>query len=61
MSVDQARGKQHIRQLASFSRVTLQRFGTRTDKHDATVADAQAMFFENHASGFDGYQPGRQQ
>src|SRR5471030_1663715 len=61
MGVDQAGADQNIWQLTNFSRVTLQRFGTRADKHDATVADTQAVLFEDHACGFDGYQPGRQQ
>ncbi len=61
VGVDQAGAEQDTGQFAHFSGVTLQRFAARADKHDATVADAQAMLLEHNACGFDGYQPGRQQ
>ncbi|MNF83484.1 hypothetical protein D3C84_658090 [compost metagenome] len=61
VGIDQAGAEQHARQFADFGCVKLQRGGPRADKHDAPVADAQAMLFEDNASGFDGYQPGRQQ
>ena len=61
VGVDQPRRQQDIRQFTDFRGVTLQCFGARADKHDATVTDAQAVLLEHHACRFDGDQPGRQQ
>ncbi|VVN34582.1 hypothetical protein PS639_04994 [Pseudomonas fluorescens] len=60
VGIDQARAEQHVRQFADFACLKLQCRGTRADKDDAPVADAQGVLLEDNASGFDGYQPGRQ-
>ncbi|MNI74842.1 hypothetical protein D3C73_1309530 [compost metagenome] len=61
VGIDQAGAEQHVGQLAGFGCVKLQCGGTWADKHDASITDAHAMFLEDDTSGFDGYQPGRQQ
>jgi hypothetical protein len=61
VGVDQAGAEQHVRQFAHFAGIKLQGGGTWADEDDASVADAQGMVLEDNASGFDGYQPGRQQ
>ncbi|MNP10594.1 hypothetical protein D3C76_1027500 [compost metagenome] len=61
VGVDQAGAEQDVRQFAHFGCVKLQGSAAWTDEGDAPVADAQGMILEHDASGFDGYQPGRQQ